>query len=222
MAAIRKSAKPKTMPAKKSAAKTPKPLGRKRDHTLDQDFLEATLHILAEIGFDSMTMDMVAARAKAGKASLYRRWESKERLVRDALIGMSRNSIEVDRLPDTGNVRDDLLAVLKPYPMEYSERKLKVLAGLGSFSTQHQKSYEEALAGIFGPWIEVNTTLMKRAVERGELPPDADIGMACEVIVSMTAFRTSTRRKQFDKAAYTTLLDHLLIPGLKGLDGKRP
>lgn len=203
------------MPAGKSAAKIPKPLGRKRDHTLDQDFIEATLHILAEIGFDSMTMDMVAARAKAGKASLYRRWESKEMLVRDALIGMSRNSIEVDRLPDTGNLRDDLLAVLKPYPMEYSERKLKVLAGLGSFSTQHQKSYEEALAGIFGPWIKVNTTLMKRAVERGELPRSADIAMACEVIVSMTAFRTSTLRKQFDKGSYKALLDHLLIPGLK-------
>ena len=215
MGEIRKSATKKTISDREGVAKSPKPLGRKRDLNRDQDFLEATIHLLAEIGFDSMTMDLVAARVKAGKATLYRRWPSKEVLVRDALISMSRNSIEADQLPDTGNLRDDLLAVLKPYPMEYSERKLKVLAGLGSFSTQHQKLYDEALAGIFGPWTEINTTLMKRAVERGELPPDANIGMACEVIVSMTAFRTGTQRKQFDKASYKSLLDHILIPGLK-------
>ena len=51
-----------------------KPLGRKRDQGRDQELLEATVEILAEVGFDSMTMDLVAARAKAGKATLYRRW----------------------------------------------------------------------------------------------------------------------------------------------------
>jgi hypothetical protein len=55
---------------------------------------------------------------------------------------------------------------------------------------------------------------MKRAVERRELPASADIQLACEVIVSMTAFRTSTQRKQFDRAAYETLLDHIVLPGL--------
>lgn len=215
MGETNKTAKQTATPGVESSVKPAKQLGRKRDHNRDQDFIEATLHILAEIGFDSMTMDLVAARAKAGKATLYRRWQSKEQLVRDALISMSRNSIEVDHLPDTGCLRDDLLAVLKPYSMEYSERKLKVLAGLGSFSTQHQKLYDEALTGIFGAWIEINTALMKRALERGELPPDADTALACEVIISMTAFRTSIQRKQFDRTGYETLLDHILIPGLK-------
>jgi AcrR family transcriptional regulator len=222
MGEIRKSAKKKTAAVVEDAAnplKPAKPLGRKRDLNRDQDFLEATLNILAEVGFDSMTMDLVAARVKAGKATLYRRWQSKELLVRDALISMSRNSIEVDQLPDTGNVRDDLLSVVKPHSMEYSERKLKILAGLGSFTTQHQKSYDDALAGIFGPWIEVNTALMKRAVRRKELPKGADIAAACEVIVSMTAFRTSIQRKSFDRTSYETLLDNILIPGLKA--GKR-
>ncbi|GAA5120486.1 TetR/AcrR family transcriptional regulator [Luteolibacter yonseiensis] len=212
---MRKPAKKQTAAVAAGGVKPAKALGRKRDPERDGDFLEATLHILAEAGFDSMTMDLVAARVKAGKATLYRRWESKELLVRDALISMSRNSIEVDQLPDTGNLRDDLLAVVKPHSLEYSERKLKVLAGLGSFTTQHQKSYDEALAGIFGPWIEVNTALMKRAVERGELPEGADIAAACEVIVSMTAFRTSIERRQFDRESYVRLLD-ILIPGLKG------
>lgn len=201
--------------AKKSPATPPKKPGRKRDESRDRDILDATLDTLAETGFDAMTMDQVAARVKAGKATLYRRWASKAELVRDALIGMSRNSIEVDQLPDTGNLRDDLLAVMKPHSLEYSERKLKVLAGLGSFSSQHPGLYEEALTGIFGPWIGVNTTLMKRAVERKEIPRTADIGLACEIIASLTAFRTSSQRKQFNKAAYKALLDNILLPGLK-------
>lgn len=210
-----------TSKGKEGPASTPKQPGRKRDHSRDADILEATIQVLAEIGFDSMTMDLVAARAKAGKATLYRRWPSKGELVRDALIGMSRNSIEVDVLPDTGTLRGDLLAVVKPHSMEYSERKLRVLAGLGSFSTQHRKLYDEALIGIFSPWIEVNTTLMQRAVERKELPASADIDLACEVIAAMTAFKTSSQRKQFDKATYEGLLDKILLPGLGLAGGKR-
>ena len=201
--------------ARKTPATPPKKPGRKRDESRDRDFLDATLDTLAETGFDTMTMDQVAARVKAGKATLYRRWASKAELVRDALIGMSRNSIEVDQLPDTGNLRDDLLAVMKPHSLEYNERKLKVLAGLGSFSSQHPGLYEEALTGIFSPWIGVNTTLMKRAMERNEIPRTADIGLACEIITSLTAFRTSSQRKQFNKAAYKALLDNILLPGLK-------
>lgn len=209
------SSSAKTATPKKNPAAPPKKLGRKRDEGRDRDILEASLHVLAETGFDSMTMDQVAARVKAGKATLYRRWASKGELVRDALIGMSRDSIEVGQLPDTGKLRDDLIAVLKPRSLEYCERKLKVLAGLGSFSTQHQKLYDEALSGIFKPWNEINTTLMKRAVDRNELPPTADIPLACEIIASLTAFRTTSQGKNFDKDSYAVLLDNILLPGLR-------
>lgn len=69
-------------------------------------------------------MDMVAARAKAGKATMYRRWSSKVELVRDALTWMNRNHLELDLLPDTGTLQSDLLALLKPQSIEEGERKL--------------------------------------------------------------------------------------------------
>ena len=109
--------------------KTPKSaavLGRKRDPKLDDTILESTLNILAEKGFDSMTMDMVAADAKSGKATLYRRWPSKPELVRDALIFMSKGSVDVDHLPDTGSLKEDLLAIVKPYSSEHGQRKIRV------------------------------------------------------------------------------------------------
>ncbi len=190
-------------------------LGRKRDHTLDARIIEAAINILAEAGFDSMTMDMVAAGAKVGKATVYRRWDSKAELVRDALIWMSRSSVELENLPDTGTLRDDLLALLKPYSMENSERKLRVLARLGSFFSEHRELAKEATIGISEPWTEINRALMQRALERGELSVNADIEMACQVIVSMTFYYSLTQNKSFDKASYSALLDNILLPALK-------
>lgn len=210
-----KRVKPEKSELVKEETKKNVALGRKRDDTLDARIVEAAVNVLAEIGFDSMTMDMVAASAKAGKATVYRRWSSKAELVRDALIWMSRNSVELDNLPDTGTLRGDMLALMKPYSKEYGERKLRVLAKLGSFFSAHQKFALEATAGIFEPWTNVNRKLMQRAVERGEIAADADIEMACEVIIAMNSYRTLTQSKTFNKITYAALLDNILLPALK-------
>ena len=89
-------------------------LGRKRDHTRDPEILDAALDVLAETGYDGMTIDMVAARAKAGKATLYRRWPSKAELVIDAVACMKAGDLDLDDLPDTGTLRGDLVAMIRP------------------------------------------------------------------------------------------------------------
>lgn len=212
MSKIRKS---KTTGSLNGETKKNAALGRRRDDTLDARIIESAITVLSEIGFDSMTMDMVAGKAKAGKATVYRRWSSKAELVRDALIRMSRNSVELDRLPDTGSLRGDLLSLMKPYSAEYSERKLRVLAKLGSFFSENRKSAEEVTAGIFEPWTDANRALMKRAATRGEISADADIEMACEVINAITSYRTLTQNKPFNKDSYAVLLDNIVLPALK-------
>ncbi|MGF9644702.1 TetR/AcrR family transcriptional regulator [Paenibacillus sp. FSL L8-0502] len=196
------------------AEKPAQALGRKRDHTRDDKILEATIDILADTSFDGMTMDMVAARAKAGKATVYRRWSSKAELVRDALAWMNRNHLKLESLPDTGTLREDLLVLLKPQSIAEEERKFRVLAGLGSF-LQHPEFAEAGTAGIFEPWVVVNRELMNRAVVRGEIPAHADIEMACQVITSVASFRGLIQRKPFDKPFFTALIDGILLPALK-------
>src|ERR1700709_1972136 len=107
-------------------------LGRKRDHTRDPEILDAAIEVLAECGYERMTIDMVAARAKAGKATLYRRWPSKAELVIDAVACMKRPDFPPEHMPDTGTLRGDLLAMIRPHSLEESERKLQVMGGLVS------------------------------------------------------------------------------------------
>ncbi len=197
-----------------TAEKTKQKVGRKRDHTRDEKILEAAIDMLAESSFDGMTMDSVAARAKASKATMYRRWSSKVELVRDALGWMNRSHLDLENLPDTGNLREDLLLLIKPQSMAEEERKFRVLAGLGSF-LQHSEMSEAGAAGIFDDWADANLRLMKRAAARGKISEHADLELACRVITSTSAFRGLVERKPFEKAFYAALLDGLLLPALK-------
>lgn len=190
-------------------------VGRKRDDSLDSAIINAALSILAEFGYDRMTMDLVAAQAKTGKASMYRRWTSKTELVRDALVSMNRSSVELSELPDTGSIREDLLALVKPKSAEQSERKMRILSGLGSFFAEYRKVSEDISTQIFGDWERANAQLLKRAVDRGELAKSADIDGACQVISAMTAYTTTLLLKTFDKTSYANLLDGILLPALR-------
>lgn len=196
-----------------SAKSAPK-VGRKRDHSRDEKILEAAIEILAESSFDGMTMDMVASRAKAGKATMYRRWSSKAELVRDALAWMNRSHLDLEHLPDSGSLREDLLQLVKPQSIGEEEKKFRVLAGLGSFLQQPEFA-ETGMDGIFDPWAEANRKLMHRAAARGEISGRADIEMACQVITSTAAFRGLIQRKPFDKPFFTTLIDGIVLPALK-------
>jgi len=191
-------------------------LGRKRDHTRDAVILDAALEVLAEVGYDGMTMDLVAVRAKAGKATLYRRWPSKAELVLDAVARMKRTQVDLDRLPDTGTLRGDLVALIKPQSIEEAERKLKVMAGLASMLSHDRGLAEAVNAAIIEPWADAHRVFMQRAIGRGELPAAADIETLSHVVPSMAAYRTLIQRKPVDRSFLVSLIDGLLLPALRG------
>lgn len=83
---------------------------RRRGRELESALLDAAWHELVEVGYASLTMESVAARAHTGIAVLYRRWANKDELVLAALEHY-RASHPVD-IPDTGTLRGDLLAAL--------------------------------------------------------------------------------------------------------------
>lgn len=198
----------------------PAKLGRKRDHTRDPEILAAALEVLAETGFDGMTIDMVAARAKAGKATLYRRWPSKNELVLDAVACMKQGDLDVDHLPDTGTLRGDLVAMIKPHSIEAAEKKMQIMAGLMSMLSAAPELAEAANNAIAKPRAAANRFLMQRAIDRGEISPQCDIDTLCLVTPSMAAYRTLIERQPVDQAFLVSLIDGVILPALGLVTGK--
>ncbi|CAN5315890.1 TetR/AcrR family transcriptional regulator [soil metagenome] len=196
----------------------PVKLGRKRDHSRDPEILDAALDVLAEEGYDGMTIDMVAARAKAGKATVYRRWSSKGELVIDAIACMKAIPA---RLPDTGTLRGDLVAMIKPHTIEQAERKLKVMAGLMSMIMRAPELADAANAAIIEPRAAANRILLQRAIDRGEIAADSDIEMLSLLTPSMAAYHTMILRKPVDRAFLIKMIDEVLLPAA-GLTGTKP
>ncbi|GAA2575792.1 TetR/AcrR family transcriptional regulator [Dactylosporangium fulvum] len=188
--------------------------GRKRDHTRDADILDATLEVLAEVGYAGMTMDLVAARAKAGKATVYRRWPSKAELVVDAIARMKRSQVDLENLPDTGTLRGDLLGLYKPQSIEEGERRLRIMAGLAAMISTDHTFADAANAAVVEPWADAHLVFMRRAVDRGEIPATADIETLSQVIPSMAAYRALVQRKPFEREFLLALVDGVVLPAL--------
>ena len=84
--------------------------GRPRDPSRDGVIRAAILRLLADVGYNALTMDAVAAEAGVGKATIYRRWRTKSDLVVDTIAEMNRAETQ---LPDTGSLEADLRQLLR-------------------------------------------------------------------------------------------------------------
>lgn len=204
-------------PAERTVEQPPKP-GRKRNHARDPEILAAALEVLAETGYDAMTIDQVAARARAGKATLYRRWPSKADLVLDAVTCMKKSDLDQAHLPDTGTLRGDLVAMIKPHAIEDGERKLRVMAGLVSMLSRAPELADAIHAAIVEPRAAANRILMRRAADRGEIPADCDVETLSLITPSMAAYRVLVLKKPVDRAFLLSLIDGVLLPAV----GLRP
>src|SRR5690606_202200 len=139
---------------------------RRRGAELEAAILDAAWEELAENGYSGLTFERVAARASTGRAVLYRRWSSREELVRAAVrrVGERTASVPID----TGNLRDDLIQTLRR--SNDSRRGMWTILSiqLASFFEETQLTpgdLREELLGARGSSIEV---VLSRAIERGE------------------------------------------------------
>ncbi|MCU1474792.1 TetR/AcrR family transcriptional regulator [Amnibacterium sp.] len=184
--------------------------GRKRDHTRDPEIMTAAMDVLAEVGYERMTVDMVAARAKAGKATLYRRWPSKADLVLDAVSCMGAAKAGV--LPDTGSLRGDLVALLSPRTVHDADHKLKVMLGLASVIAHSPELAESIREAFLEPRAAVTRALLQRAKERGEIAPDCDVELLSTVSSSMVISRAMLEHRPVDRAFLLSVIDGVIIP----------
>ncbi|PPI19332.1 TetR family transcriptional regulator, partial [Rathayibacter sp. AY1B6] len=183
-----------------------------RDPARDGAILTAALDVLAETGYEGMTIDMVAARAKAGKATVYRRWDSKADLVLEALACLKGADLAEDSLPDTGSLRGDLVALIKPHSIEDAERKLHIMSGVVAMISKAPELADAVRTALVEPRARANRFLLNRAIARGEISSDTDVEQLALITPSMVAYRVLLLREPVDRDYLVSLIDTVLLP----------
>lgn len=143
--------------------------GRPRDPELDARIREHALDLLLDRGIEGTTMDEVAARAGAGKASVYRRWSSKEELVLDALDHVVRAEVPI---PDTGSLRADLEVTWRDLLRFVGSPRGRVLIRLLLASSGPSAATAQVHRNLWLRQQEIAADSLERARQRGELRAD--------------------------------------------------
>ncbi len=170
---------------------------------------QAALELLAEVGYDRMSMDAVATRARASKATIYRHWPGKYELVLDAL--RSRGVSEVAPA-DTGSLRGDLLTALHAIADGISGADIKLMAG----ALRAMRADAQLATCVRDSMIEdkrsVARTIVDRAVRRGELPSTADPDLLHQVAPAIILFQLLICSQPADEPFLEHVVDDVLIP----------
>jgi AcrR family transcriptional regulator len=140
---------------------------------VDAAVLGAAMNLLAEIGYARLTVEQVALRARAGKASVYLRWPNKVALVAEAI---QQRSAVVPEIPDTGRLPSDMRVFLRALLRRKSaaERAIAAVTGEIASNPELRKAWRQGVTGTISACLRV---IVERAVARGELRAGTDIEM---------------------------------------------
>lgn len=166
---------------------------RNRDRSR-RAILQAAFDLSGEVGYSKLSIEAIAARAGAGKQTIYRWWPSKAAVLLDAILAQSSDEAGEIDLPDTGDIEVDLRAVLHATVHEFNDprydqtmRSLTVaLLEDETLATQ----YRDRLASRMH---EAKKERLRSAQQAGQLDPEADLDAAVEIIFGPLMNRWLTR-----------------------------
>lgn len=187
--------------------------GRPLDQSRDEALRRAALELIAEVGYDRLTIDAVAARARAGKATVYRRWPSKAELVVDAFV---HDALSTLGAPDTGSLRGDILAFARRMWAEDSgpPPRASVMTGMMSALLSNCE-LREAFHAVTRPPESVVTAVVQRAVQRGEIPQPTDLEVVGLIMPSLCMFRLVKTGQPPDAEFLERVVDAVVLPALR-------
>jgi AcrR family transcriptional regulator len=170
---------------------------------------DATLAVMAEKGFADFTVTDVAVRAGVHETSIYRRWGSRENLIADTLLAYSERLIPV---PDTGSIRTDLRELLAAVADYLATPIGKAMSHALAFSGDEAR-WERVRFDFWSTRLQLARSIVERAVERQEVPPDTDARLLLETLVAPLQFRVLATREVIDGELCDRLTD-LVLDGI--------
>lgn len=182
--------------------------GRPLDASRDEALRAAALELLADVGYDRLTLEAVAARARAGKTTIYRRWPGKAELVVDALVSV-KGPLE---FPDTGSLAGDLRAVAHGFASPENRFDARVTIGMLTALARDAELREVFRKRFLEPRMMGFRTLFQRAVARGEIAGDRDLDLLALVFPAMALQHLVTHGEVPDAQLAERIVATVVLP----------
>jgi AcrR family transcriptional regulator len=153
--------------------------GRPRSTQSHQAILQATLELLAEVGFERMSIDAIATRAGVGKTTIYRRYKSKEELVADAIESLREDVI----IPDTGSFWGDIEALIQSAAqITLSPLGRQTVAMIISSATSSPQFAQVYWTNYLQPRRQAFGIVLERAKARNEIQAEVDSNLVFDIM----------------------------------------
>lgn len=178
----------------------------------EDEILDATVELLIEAGYDRLTMDAVAKKARASKATLYRRWDSKAVLVVEALIRAKQSPHIGDH--DTGSLRGDLLSTFCGHE-GINESATQVMGSVITALSTDPEFAEQFRERFIAPKLAITQAIYARAQQRGEIAADIDLDVIGPALPGILLHRTFILGIPPDDATIERVVDHVILPAVQ-------
>jgi AcrR family transcriptional regulator len=192
-----------------SAERANRPCGP-RAEAREEAILNAALELLMEVGYDRFSMDALAERARAGKATIYRHWSGKAQVVAAAVRRMKGDKEPVSI--DTGTLRGDMVGQLHQLCVSMDLKDAAVIAGVMSAMRTDPELDQLIRSEILDSKRGKFDTIIERAVRRGELPEGSTADLVEEVVPAMVLNRLVIQGQPLTDEFATHVVDDVVLP----------
>jgi AcrR family transcriptional regulator len=177
----------------------------------EREILDAALEVLAEVGYDRLTMDAVAQRAKASKATLYRRWNSKATLVVDALATQK----STPPVPDSGDLRTDLVTAFCGMGGLTDHDTTSTFGAVITALSTDPEFAAEFRARVLRPKAQLSRTLFQRAIDRGQVREDLDLDLVAPALAGIVLHRVFVMGESAGPELIENVVDQIILPAVR-------
>ena len=178
--------------------------------------LRAALEVLADHGMPGFTMEAIAHRAAASKATLYRHWSSPAALLVDAMD----MSFQPFPLPATGQLRTDLIELLIRSEALLRDQPFPRLMAAVIDAAEREPAISQLHVQLTERRREPGLRVLTQAQQRGELPASADLELAVDLLTGPLFYRRFIAHRAFPPGYAAAIVDHVLA-GLRSDASRR-
>ena len=188
---------------------------RRRGAALEDAILEAAYVELGEVGYAAFTVEGVAARARTGKSSIYRRWPTRQGLILDAMCSQLPTPAECGlpmNIPDHLTTVQALHGVAETIGDILTSPAGDVMRAI-KFEATSDPELAQAIDDRFQePRRAAMIGLLRRGIARGEVRPGADTALVADVLPAVLMHRVIMQREPITAQTIRDLMDQILIP----------